>query len=201
MPMPNPVVTIFAGVNGSGKSTLTEMLGGELDGVIIDPDKISRDFKLSSLGAGKKVILMVNECIESKESFSLETTFSGKLIINQIKKARENGFKITLHYVWLSSLEEHLQRVAQRVKLGGHDIPKDDIVRRYNSSHNQLIDNLDLYDELLIWDNSGEEITLCSISVASRFDDFAANPLSSIVKQKVNPGFNPKRANFFDKKN
>lgn len=48
------------------------------------------------------------------------------------------GYKVTLLYFWLKSPEQAIERVAERVSKGGHNIPKDIIVRRYYEG----IDNL-----------------------------------------------------------
>lgn len=192
-------MTVFAGVNGGGKSSLTRTLGGKLDGIIIDPDKISRDFNLSPAAAGKKVITMVRDCISSGQSFSLETTFSGKLIVRQIKSAKENGFNIVIHYVRLSSVEQHIARVSQRVKLGGHNIPTEDIIRRYGSSEIQLLANIDLYDVLLVWDNSDGWHKLCSVSGPTAYTPILSNPLSDSISSKTNSRVELRTINLFTK--
>ena len=55
-----------------------------------------------------------------------------------MEKAHQQGYKVTLLYFWLKSPEQAIERVAERVSKGGHNIPKNIIVRRYYEG----IDNL-----------------------------------------------------------
>ncbi|WP_306432879.1 hypothetical protein [Paenibacillus sp. J22TS3] len=48
----------------------------------------------------------------------------------------------------------NIQRVAARVKNGGHHIPSEDIIRRHHTSIENLLAHLDLIDYLVLIDNS-----------------------------------------------
>lgn len=50
----------------------------------------------------------------------------------------KQGYKISLIYFWLNSPELAINRVAQRVKNGGHNIPREVIIRRYAAGINNL---------------------------------------------------------------
>lgn len=146
-------MSIFAGVNGSGKSTLTRLMADYV-GVVIDPDFIARQACLNSLESGKEVIRRVNECIEEGISFSLETTLSGSLLFRQIKQAKEKGFYVRMFYVGVSDVKLNLDRIRIRVSQGGHDIPEEDVLRRYPRSISNLNKAIDVCDEVLIYDNT-----------------------------------------------
>ncbi|GIO69838.1 hypothetical protein J21TS3_46590 [Paenibacillus cookii] len=51
----------------------------------------------------------------------------------------------------------NIERVAVRVKNGGHHIPAEDIVRRHDTSMQNLISHLHLLDHLIVVDNSRSE--------------------------------------------
>jgi predicted ABC-type ATPase len=55
-----------------------------------------------------------------------------------IEKAHQQGYEVTLLYFWLKSPEQAIERVAERVSKGGHNIPQDIIVRRYYEGINNL---------------------------------------------------------------
>jgi predicted ABC-type ATPase len=76
-------------------------------------------------------------------SFCQETTLTGKTIFKNISEAKDRGYKIVMHYVGVESVDISLQRVAERVRRGGHGIPEEDIRRRYDVS----LQNLFLADE------------------------------------------------------
>ncbi len=85
----------------------------------------------------------------------LETTLSGASTIAQIRRARADGYRVDMIFLTLDRLETHIQRVAARVRRGGHDIPVRDIERRFHTSYENLkkvipdIDNLKVYDNTL----------------------------------------------------
>lgn len=71
--------------------------------------------------------------------------------------AQAAGFSVSLYYTILDSVERNIERVKQRVEAGGHDIPEDDIRRRYDGSLRKLSEALKIADEAVLIDNSGIE--------------------------------------------
>lgn len=153
----SPIMTIFAGPNGAGKSTLRELLALEMNlGIEIDPDAIARKHDLSDLQAGRETINLVKQYIQQGVSFSLETTLSGNLILKQIQQAKEHGFQTKLIFVSLGSSDQHLDRVEQRVIEGGHHIAHDDVVRRYQRSHENLSKAISMVDTANVYNNAAK---------------------------------------------
>lgn len=116
-------------------------------------------FKVS---AGKEAIKLARDCIRNNRDFTVETTLSGGNVIRQMREAKENGFEVIMFYVGLGDYRLNIERVAARVKNGGHHIPTEDIVRRHQTSMENLLFNLKLIDYLIVVDNSfsGGEIVL-----------------------------------------
>src|SRR5271165_4192523 len=99
------------------------------------------------------------------ESFAFETTCSGKQHAVWLKARKEEGWRITLHYLWLPSADMAIERVARRVAQGGHSIPVDVIRRRHSAGlKNMRLLYLLLADNASIYDNSDGRLTL----IASR---------------------------------
>lgn len=155
-----PKMYVFAGNNGSGKSTIRNLIVDKLGlNINIDPDALARtissinpeNYKVS---AGKEAIKIARECIQNGRDFSVETTLAGGNVIRLMREGRKNGYEINMFYVGLSDYKLNIQRVATRVKNGGHDIPKEDIIRRHVTSINNLLVNLELIDYLTVIDNS-----------------------------------------------
>ena len=149
-----PLALFVAGTNGSGKSSLRGILNFNTKLVIIDPDEITKENGGNNTLGGRKVIELFRECINSKKSFVMETTLSGKSVLNRLKEAKNAGFKIKMIYVGLDSVDLNIQRVANRVAKGGHNIPTEAIIKRYNSSRENLIKSINLLDKLEIYDNT-----------------------------------------------
>lgn len=82
----------------------------------------------------------INELLEEKVDFALETTLSTRSYVPFIKKAQSTGYEVTLLFFWLSSPQMAIDRVAKRVSKGGHNIPKDVIERRYYRGIKNLLD-------------------------------------------------------------
>lgn len=155
-----PIIFIFAGNNGSGKSTIRNLmldfLGTEIN---VDADAIARRLdprhpESKNLSAGREAIKLIRECIDTKRDFSMETTLAGRNAILQMRLAKENGYEITMFYVGLNNVSLNIQRVANRVKNGGHNIPTENIIRRHHISIKNLIGNIELIDNLIVMDNS-----------------------------------------------
>ncbi|RUT28643.1 hypothetical protein EJP77_16710 [Paenibacillus zeisoli] len=151
---------VFAGNNGSGKSTIRNLIVDRLGvSVNIDPDALARKINTlnpekSKVSAGKEAIRMARECIRSKWDFTVETTLAGGNVIRQMIDARDKGFEIIMFYVGLGDVRLNIERVATRVKNGGHHIESEDIIRRNVTSMNNLLSHLDLIDQLVVIDNS-----------------------------------------------
>jgi predicted ABC-type ATPase len=73
----------------------------------------------------------INELLKKQEDFAIETTLATRSYVQTIKKAKDNGYNITLIYFWLNSPELSIARVKRRVLEGGHNIPEEVIRRRY----------------------------------------------------------------------
>jgi predicted ABC-type ATPase len=150
---------IFAGVKGAGKTTLYQTNEEYLDLPRVNVDEIVREIgtwtnKKDVLKAGKIAVEKVKEYLEDGISFNQETTLCGKSIINNILKAKELGYIIDLNYVCVDSSAIAIERVRQRVKDGGHGIPDEDIIRRYDESILNLKSIIDVCDVVRVYDNT-----------------------------------------------
>ena len=146
--------TIIGGVNGCGKSSLTGALKAERSdlGLIIDVDKLAAQLH-SPVEGGKAAVRKIDQCLEKGISFTQETTLSGARTERTIRRAKERGYTIRLYYIGLDTMEESLGRIANRVAKGGHDIPKADVERRFQSRFTDVLRVLPYCDEARFFDN------------------------------------------------
>ncbi len=91
------------------------------------------------LAASRLFLGEIEHCIASKADFAFETTLSGKSYIKLMRRLQSDGWRIELIYLALPNVEMSLQRVAERVIHGGHDIPVDNILRRFPRSLYNLL--------------------------------------------------------------
>jgi len=147
--------TIIGGVNGAGKSSLTGVLKSRLHdlGTIVDVDKLTAKLGKGAVEGGKAALALMNGCLVRNVNFAQETTLSGHRTERTVKEARDRGYYIRLFYVGLDSLDESLKRIRNRVEKGGHDIPEDDVSRRFAERFDSLRRILPYCDEATLFDN------------------------------------------------
>lgn len=147
--------TIIAGINGCGKSSLTGVLKNQMTdlGILIDVDKLAAINGGNSVLAGRIAVKRIRDCLSRGISFTQETTLSGSMTAHTAHTAREQGYYIRMYYVGLHSAEESIMRIANRVRKGGHDIPSEDVVRRFANRGKALARVLPYCDEAIFFDN------------------------------------------------
>jgi len=161
-----PRFLIIAGPNGSGKSTAYERSVVELGGRtfrIINPDRLSQRIarfdKLPLDRANLEAVQRIENWLETSilagHTVGVETVLSTDKYRRLVQRAKSLGFEILLIYVVLHSVELNVQRVALRVKHGGHPVPEEKIRSRYDKSLSQLRWFFEQADRVMLYDNSG----------------------------------------------
>lgn len=143
--MEKKTLYIIAGCNGAGKTTASISILPELLKCqeFVNADEIAKGLSPFNpegvaIEAGRLMLERINLLIEGNKSFSIETTLSTRSYNKLISRAHSKGFRVQLLFFWLPTPEYAIQRVAQRVKEGGHNIPTDVIRRRYKAGIENL---------------------------------------------------------------
>lgn len=159
-----PVILVLAGVNGAGKSSV---LGNILSDQKIDfynPDQFAREYlkleKTSSIEEANSVAWeygrkSLESAIQEKRIYAFETTLGGNTISEMLLNATSTHY-VKIYYCGLDRVEKHIERVKQRVAIGGHDIPEDKIRERWENSIINLIKLMPYLSALMVFDNSVE---------------------------------------------
>lgn len=153
---------IISGCNGAGKTTASYTV---LPRILqcrefVNADEIARGLspfnpRSVAIEAGKLMLKRIKELIVKDASFSIETTLATRSYFRLVEEAHKNGFKVSLLYFWLSSPQLALQRVAERVGNGGHDVPAETVIRRYHEGLNNLFNiYMPIVDSWILADNS-----------------------------------------------
>lgn len=169
---PKPQVVIIAGPNGAGKSTLAPVL---LQGTLALREYINADpialglsaFDPASVAiqAGRVMLTRIHELANEERSFAFESTLAARSYANWIESLRRKGYCFQLIFLWLRTSELAVQRVRQRVRSGGHDVPEEIVRRRFiGGLRNFWTLYQPLADAWTVYDNSGSTIP---VSVAS----------------------------------
>lgn len=144
-----------------GKSTLYQSLQSLQDMPRVNTDEILRDFgdwrnMADVMTAGKIAVKKIDQYFGESITFNQETTLCGKSILNNIAKAKDRGYFIELHYIGVEEVDIAKERVAMRVKQGGHGIAEKDIERRYIDTFINLKIVLPKCDLAAFYDNTIE---------------------------------------------
>lgn len=158
-----PAITVLAGANGAGKSSIIGEFIRQRGGTYYNPDEAARKLRakypdLDPQEANSLAWTLGKEGLEAaiaaRLNYVIETTLGGNTIPALFGKAARDGFRITLWYIGLCSVEEHIRRVKARVQRGGHDIPEARIRERYVRSLENLVALMPQLYELKLFDNS-----------------------------------------------
>jgi predicted ABC-type ATPase len=158
-----PRIYVLAGVNGAGKSSIAGAAFRQFGADYYDPDEIARALiaanpKLSqpdaNSAAWRQGVRLLKRAIEERLDFAFETTLGANTIPRLLGEAAAQGIETYVWYIGLSSPELHIERVRARVRRGGHDIPAEQIRRRYERSRLNLIELLPRLTGLQLFDNS-----------------------------------------------
>ncbi|KAF0245362.1 MAG: hypothetical protein FD180_1677 [Planctomycetota bacterium] len=157
------VITVLAGTNGAGKSSIAGAERRAEKAEYYNPDEAARAYlaahpdstgEQANAAAWEFGRKLLEEAIRDSTDFAFETTLGGNTIVALLEKAADAGLDVRIWYAGLSSVELHLQRVRQRVKRGGHDIPEEMIRRRYENGPRNLIRLMPKLAALRVYDNS-----------------------------------------------
>ncbi|MDZ4823632.1 MAG: zeta toxin family protein [Flavobacteriales bacterium] len=121
-------VIILGGPNGSGKTTCAKSVLGNKLYFFLNADEIQRDETTNTsssdiITAGRLILSRIQQKILSRENFVWESTLSGKTYVQMIRDLKQAGFRINLLFVFVKDAEMSIDRIASRVKAGGHHVP------------------------------------------------------------------------------
>ena len=187
---------IIAGCNGAGKTTasMTILPKALLVREFVNADEIAKGLSPFNpegvaIEAGRLMLERIDCLINRGESFSIETTLSTRSYINLVRRAHAEGYQVHLIYFWLKSPELAIQRVAERVAHGGHNIPRDVIVRRYSAGISNLFNLfMNEVDSWMIYDNSDndrEEIAVGAKEIIDIINSVKFEIIKSYVRKRT----------------
>lgn len=157
-----PHISIIAGPNGAGKSTCGPAVLKEHFYIseFVNADTIAAGLsafqpEAVAIEASRIMLKRLKILAKNRINFAFETTLASRTFAPWISEIKKQGYQFTLLYFWLHTAELAVERVAERVRLGGHNVPEKIIKRRYtNSIRNFFSLYQPLADNWFIIDNS-----------------------------------------------
>jgi predicted ABC-type ATPase len=160
-----PSVVVLAGPNGAGKTTSSRGLLAEVLRLMtfVNVDVIAQglsgfDPDSAAVEASRIMLERMHALAAQRADFAFETTLAGRTLAGCLRSLRGDGYAVHLVYFWLRSADLAVQRVAERVQRGGHNVPEATVRQRYRQS---LANLFRLYRPVVntwqVYDNSPPE--------------------------------------------
>ena len=180
------ILYIIAGPNGSGKTTLAHELVKDENVTFLNADEIAEK-KNDDIGiaSGRVLLNKLDKLISENKSVVLESTVSGNYHNRVIEKARKAKYEIVFVYIFLSSVEQNIQRIKHRVAMGGHNVPSLDVRRRYTRSmknFKDIITKVNYWELYYNGENSYELVARGTGEILDIFDDTLYNKFNKESK-------------------
>lgn len=157
-------IIIIAGPNGAGKTTfarsflpteahLPRFFNADLIAAGLAPFAP----ETAAIKAGRLMLQEIEQCARQGESFAFETTLAGLSYLRHIAQWQAQGYRVSLFFLTLPSAEVAIERVAERVRQGGHDIPEPVIRRRFAAGWKNFQQHYrNAVDDWVVYDNAGD---------------------------------------------
>lgn len=158
-----PRCIVIAGPNGAGKTTFArEYLPGVARVVhFVNADLIAGGLsplkpELAAIAAARMVLREIDRLAAERVDFAFETTLSGRTYVRRMEAWKHAGYRIEIVYLRLDSVDLALRRIEVRVRQGGHDVPKRDVLRRFNRGWENFVRIYQpMAESWAVYDNSG----------------------------------------------
>jgi len=163
--MKSPRCIVIAGPNGAGKTTFVrEFLPKYADMIhFVNADLIAVGIsplrpELATIAAGRLFLGELDRLAKARTDFAFETTLSGLVYLALLERWKAAGYWIESIFLRLPSTQLALRRVAAPVKQGGHNVPRADVLRRYERGWKNFEQHYrSLADAWTVYDNVGNE--------------------------------------------
>lgn len=135
-------------------------LDERLKGLLVNPDLKAedldiREYRARSIETARLAERYRNDLLTARVTLGFETVGTAPEKLEFIVRAKDSGYRIVLIFVTTNNPNINIERVRERVAMGGHYVDPDDVVRRYGNVMSKLCDYIDIADEVTMMDNSG----------------------------------------------
>jgi predicted ABC-type ATPase len=155
---------VIAGPNGAGKTTFAREFLPKDAGVVhfVNADLIAGGLsplqpEAAAVTAGRIFLAELDRLARGRVDFAFETTLSGLVYRARLKRCKAAGYRLEMVFLRLPSHRLSLRRIAARVRQGGHNVPRADVLRRFARGWENFETHYrPLVDAWVVYDNSGE---------------------------------------------
>lgn len=188
-----PSVILLAGPNGAGKTTSAPLLLKGSLGVdeYVNTDVIAQGLsgfapERAALEAAEIMLARLRTLARQAVSFAFETTLASRSFAPWIQELLGTGYRFHMVFLWLPSADLAVDRVASRVRLGGHAVPEDTVRRRYDRGlHNFFHIYQRLATTWRMYDNSSRRPRLIASGTRGRMTRIVSRRLWDAIRNEL----------------
>lgn len=157
---PQPSLFLLAGPNGAGKSTLyNDRIKPMTRAPFVNADDIARNWKpwgaeMQVYAASQEAAARRQRLIDARRTFVTETVFSHSSKLELVEIALAAGYRVVLYHVNVRHAGMSVARVNARVATGGHAVPEQKILERYQRNQAIIRRAADMASVTMVFDNS-----------------------------------------------
>jgi predicted ABC-type ATPase len=170
-----PDALVVGGPNGAGKSTFATEYLKDREQRYLSADHIAAEMnpdapETAKIQAGKAFLRRLKRSIEERRSVVVESTLAGRGMGRMLDQFQDAGYAVEIVFIFVDTPRACIRRVRERVRRGGHDVPRSDIVRRfYRSASNFWGQYRYQVDRWYLFSNAGDQFREVAFGMGTRF--------------------------------
>lgn len=135
-----PLVIVLAGSNGAGKSTYYESFLADSGLRFVNADVLAQSLSVNAYEAAALASSLRSALVAQRESFIFETVLSDPVgeKVDQFAAYAAHDYTVVIIFIQIDSPEQSIQRVAMRASQGGHDVPDEKLLARFERTRANL---------------------------------------------------------------
>ena len=151
-----PIVVALAGSNGASKTTFFHSHLADIGLRFVNADELAAQLEIGPYEAAEAASAIRDALVARGESFVFETVLSDPVgdKIEMLGRLSNQGYEVALIFIQIADAESSVQRVSMRVSQGGHNVPDEKLLARFDRTRANLDRAIKRLPHVLVYDNS-----------------------------------------------